>query len=57
MQQQKIVRTKMSQAMIEAVHTRINQGFNTGNIGRVVLTNEAKGVGIKYVARTNKGTK
>lgn len=55
MQRNKPVMTKMAAALSRAVHERIQQGYNTGNVGRVVLTNEAKGTGI-YI-RNRRGTK
>lgn len=49
-----VVRTKMADALINAVHSRINEGYNTGKLGRIVLTNEAKGIGTKVAYRSNK---
>jgi prepilin-type N-terminal cleavage/methylation domain-containing protein len=46
-----VIRTKMSAALIGAVHNSINEGHNTGKLGRLVLTAEAKGVGVKYAPR------
>ena len=50
----KIIRTKMADALIGAVHQRINNGYNTGRLGRLVLTNEAAGVGVNYRANQHK---
>jgi acyl-coenzyme A synthetase/AMP-(fatty) acid ligase len=50
-QQVKVVRTKLADALIGAVHSSINAGHNTGRLGRLVLTAEAKGVGIKHRIR------
>lgn len=49
--QQKVIRTKMAAALIGAVHQSIDSGHNTGRLGRQVLTNEAKGVGVKWAPR------
>ena len=57
MQQQKVIRTKMSAALIKAVHQSIDTGHNTGRLGRMVLTNEAKGVGIKFSPRPKAAVK
>jgi hypothetical protein len=46
-----VIRTKMSAALIAATHDSINAGHNTGKLGRLVLTAEAKGVGVKYIPR------
>ena len=54
--QQEVIRTKMSAALIAATHHAHKNGQNTGRLGRLVLTNEAKGVGVKYVRRTPKKT-
>ena len=52
--QQKVIRTKMSAALIAATHKAHSEGHNTGKLGRLVLTNEAKGVGVKYSPRAAK---
>lgn len=46
-----VIRTLMSEAFINAVHTCGKQGRNAGRIGRIVVTNAAKGVGVKYAPR------
>lgn len=53
----KIVRTKMADALIRAVHSSIDAGHNTGRLGRNVLTNEVKGVGVKFVPRSKSKNK
>jgi hypothetical protein len=53
-QQVKVVRTKLADALIGAVHSSINAGHNTGRLGRLVLTAEAQGVGIKQRIRLRK---
>jgi hypothetical protein len=50
-QQVKVVRTKLADALIGAVHSSIAAGNNTGRLGRLVLTAEAQGVGIKHRIR------
>ena len=50
--QKGIVRTKMAAALIGAIHQSIDDGNNTGRLGRRVLTNEAAGVGVKFIPRT-----
>lgn len=51
---QVVARTKMSAALIGAVRNAAKQGVNCGRLGRIVLTNEAKGVGVLYVERGRK---
>lgn len=41
-----VVRSKMAQAMIDALHKRIEEGGNPGHIGAIILTQEAKGTGL-----------
>ncbi len=41
----------MADAFVNAQHRAQHEGHNTRNIGRVVLTNEAKGVGVIYRPR------
>jgi hypothetical protein len=52
-----VIRTKMSAALIGAVHNSINSGHNTGKLGRLVLTAEAKGVGVKYAPYAKDGSR
>jgi hypothetical protein len=44
----------MAGAFIKAVHKAIDSGKNTGRVGRVVLTNEAAGVGQVKIYRKTK---
>lgn len=50
-QDRNIIRTKMGAALIQATHEAIDKGKNTGRLGRLVLTAEAQGVGVKYAPR------
>lgn len=54
MNQKKVVRTSMSAALIGAVHYAVKHGTNPGRLGRIILTNEAKGVGVRLMPRERK---
>jgi hypothetical protein len=57
MAQQSIIRTKMASALIGAVHKANEQGINCGKLGRLVLTVEAKGTGVKYQPRNKQSVR
>jgi hypothetical protein len=46
-----VARTKMSAAFIAAMRESCAAGGNHGKLGRRILTNEAAGVGVKFVQR------
>jgi hypothetical protein len=47
-----IIRTKMAAALMQAVVDCGKEGRNAGHVGRVIVTNAARGVGVKYAPRT-----
>jgi len=42
------VHTKMAAAFLAAIPAAVEAGVNPGAIGKRILTNNAKGVGVKY---------
>lgn len=53
-EQRGVIRTKMADAMLKALHVCNKEGRPTGRIGRNILTANASGVGIKFVPRKQK---
>lgn len=47
-----IIRTKMSEALIGAFDQAVSERRNLGRLGKRILTNKIKGVGIKYMPRS-----
>ncbi len=43
-----IIRTKMADAMVHALHSCVAENRNPGRVGRHILTADSRGVGQKY---------
>lgn len=49
-----VVRTKMADAFIGALALAVHEGKNPGRIGKRILTNKAKGVGVLHNSKRSK---
>lgn len=49
-----VIRTTMAAAMLRGFDQCVASGQNPGRVGHRILTNKAKGVGVKYVPRPKK---